>query len=206
MNSLPDRTPTIETQISDAMRVKLRRLKWLLLDVDGVLTDGKITLTDNGEEMKSFHIADGLGLVALQAQGMKVGFVTGRQSPIVQRRAKELGVALVLEKVRDKGVALQQIAREQSTSLDEISFVGDDWNDLPAFALCGFRFAPRNAAKLVRDEADYVCSHEGGNGAVREICELILEASGTLRTTALTDYLASLRDTSKIGESESTGQ
>ena len=206
MNSVPDRTPQSDTPLPADLKKRLVRLKLLLLDVDGVLTDGKITLTDNGEETKSFHISDGLGMVALQAQSLKIGFVTGRKSPIVQRRAKELGITLVREKVKDKGVEVQQIAREANVALDEIGFMGDDWNDLPAFALCGVRFAPANAASLVKENADYITVREGGNGAVREVCELILEANGTLKTTALSDYLASLRNPVGALDTETTGQ
>ncbi len=189
MNSVPDPTPSVTPLSADPLKQRLGRVKWLLLDVDGVLTDGRITLYSDGTETKSFHIADGLGMVVLQAHGVKIGFVTGRKSAVVNRRAVELGVSLVRENVKDKGNAVTQIARQIGVNLDEIAFMGDDWNDLPAFALCGVRLAPANAAARVKAEADYVCTRNGGQGAVREVCELLLEAHGITEAVLITDYL-----------------
>ncbi len=173
------------------MREKLRAVRLLALDVDGTLTDGGIFYDDAGRELKRFHIHDGLGLVLAGLAGLTVVWITGRNSPIVQRRAKELQVALVMEGVRDKGAALQEAAQTFGVSLAECAFMGDDLNDLLGFAVAGVGFAPANACADVLALADWVAPHRGGDGAVRDVVELLLQSRGDW-DTVLAAYLKSL--------------
>ena len=158
-------------------------LKLLLLDVDGVLTDGRITYSSTGEELKTFHIHDGLGIKLLQQAGVQVGIITGRSSPMVTRRANELGINYLLQGREDKWVALQSIQRELGLSLDEIAYMGDDLPDLSAIHHAGLGVAPANAVSIVKQHADWITTLKGGKGAVRETCEFILSAKGTLDKT-----------------------
>lgn len=155
-------------------------LKLLLLDVDGVLTDGRITYSAVGDELKSFHIHDGLAIKLLQQAGIQVGIITGRSSAMVTRRAQELGITCLLQGREDKHVAMQGIQRELGLSIEEIGYMGDDLPDLAAIRQAGLGIAPANAAAIVREHADLVTTLRGGEGAVREACEFILAARGQL--------------------------
>lgn len=152
----------------------------LLLDVDGVLSDGSITYDSQGAELKSFHIHDGLGIKLLQRAGIRVGIVTGRLSPMVERRARELGIELLLQGREDKWVAMQGIQQELGLGNEEVAYMGDDLPDLAAIRHAGLGIAPANAVPLVRQHADLVTSLAGGGGAVREACDFILAAKGLL--------------------------
>ena len=154
----------------------LARVRLLALDVDGTLTDGTVTFGDDGRETKTFHIHDGLGIVLASLVGLRVAFITGRTSPIVERRARELAVPFLRQGVRDKAAALTQIAAEAGVPLAATAFMGDDWNDLPAFGVTGIRLAPANAVPEVRAEAHFVTDKVGGQGAVREAIRAILTA------------------------------
>lgn len=155
-------------------------VKLLLLDVDGVLTDGRITYGSSQQELKSFHIHDGLGIKLLQRAGIRVGIVTGRVSPMVERRARELGIDLLLQGREDKWVASQTILDELKLSRSELAYMGDDLPDLAAIRQAGLGIAPANAVPFVRQHADLVTTAGGGGGAVREACEFILAAKGLL--------------------------
>lgn len=157
-------------------------IKLLLLDVDGVLTDGRITYGSNGDELKSFHIHDGLGIKLLQQAGVSVGIITGRSSAMVNRRATELGIKHLLQGREDKWVAMQGIQQELRLATDEIAYMGDDLPDLAAIRQAGLGIAPANAAAIVRQHADLVTATKGGEGAVREACEFILASQGKLET------------------------
>ena len=163
-------------------------IKLLLLDVDGVMSDGRITYDGNGNELKSFHIHDGLGIKLLQRSGVQVGIVTGRNSTMVNRRAQELGITLLLQGREDKRAAMEGIRQELGLSLDEIAYMGDDLPDLAAVRHAGLGIAPANAVTAVRDHADLVTRLRGGEGAVREACEFILSAQDKL-DDLLNDYL-----------------
>ena len=139
-------------------------LKLLLLDVDGVLTDGRITYSGAGEELKSFHIHDGLGIKLLQQAGVQVGIITGRSSPMVARRAGELGINHLLQGREDKWVAMQAIQQQLDLSLDEIAYMGDDLPDLLAIRYAGLGIAPANALSVVKQQADWVTTLRGGAG------------------------------------------
>jgi 3-deoxy-D-manno-octulosonate 8-phosphate phosphatase (KDO 8-P phosphatase) len=166
-------------------------IKLLLLDVDGVLTDGRITYTSERQELKSFHIHDGLGIKLLQRAGVHIGIVTGRSSPMVGRRAQELGITLLLQGREDKWVAMQSIQQDMQLSNDEVAYMGDDLPDLAAIRHAGLGIAPANAVAIVREHADLVTGSVGGAGAVREACEFILAAKGLLDDMHR-DYLGSL--------------
>lgn len=155
-------------------------VKLLLLDVDGVLTDGRITYDSQGQEQKSFHIHDGLGIKLLQRHGILVGIVTGRCSPMVERRANELGIDLVLQGREDKWAAASSILKQLGLTASELAYMGDDLPDLAAIHHAGLGIAPANAVSAVRQHANLITQQRGGQGAVREACEFILAAQGHL--------------------------
>ena len=159
-------------------REKAEAVQLLILDVDGVLTDGQIILTEQGEEIKSFHARDGYGLRMLMDEGIEVVFISGRRSKAVDCRARDLGVQEVHQGVRDKGPLCEKIIRERRLQKDQVCCVGDDLPDLPLFEKAGISFAVSDASAVMKDLADYVTSERGGYGAVREVCEIILESRG----------------------------
>lgn len=159
-----------------AIHNKVRAIKLLILDVDGVLTDGKLYYSGEGETLKAFHVHDGAGIKRLLAQGIAVAAITARKSAIVTKRLTELGVAHIYQAQADKSEAFIQLCEQLKLSPHEVAYIGDDVADLPAMKLAGFSIAVANAFSLVKVEADYQTELRGGEGAVREICELILSA------------------------------
>jgi 3-deoxy-D-manno-octulosonate 8-phosphate phosphatase (KDO 8-P phosphatase) len=157
---------------------KAREIKLLVLDVDGVLTDGHLWYDNSGEELKAFNIQDGLGIKLLLSSGVDVGIITGRRSALVARRARELGIRHVVQGREDKLTALQTLVEELGIPLPEIAYMGDDLPDLAAIRAAGFGIAVANAQPVVAEHADYKTARCGGDGAVREICDLILQAQG----------------------------
>ncbi len=157
------------------------KVKFLVLDVDGVLTDGGIILDAGKNELKSFHVRDGHGIKMLIRAGIGVALITGRHSKVVERRARELGIEEVFQKCRDKVKAYQQILDKYSISDSEVSYVGDDIVDIPVLNRCGFPVAVADACDEVKPFARMVTKREGGRGAVREVCDLILKAKGLLK-------------------------
>jgi len=155
-------------------------IRLAVFDVDGVMTDGRISYSDNGDEIKSFHSHDGLGLKALLQHDIAVAVITARQSGIVERRMAELGIELVLQGRRDKAQALDEVQSRLGCGDAETAFTGDDLVDWPAMGRCGLRCAPANAHGSILERVDYRCRQAGGQGAVREVCELILDGQGTL--------------------------
>mgnify|MGYP001815774310 CR=1 FL=1 len=153
-------------------------LRLLALDVDGVLTDGTFLLHGETGEWKAFHAADGFGLRCLIDQGVKVVFVTGRDSPIVERRGRELGVHAILQGRRDKREALEELKRELGITAEQCAYMGDDLVDLPAMLACGLSAAPADARPEVRAAARWVAPSNGGRGAVRDYCEHLLRLMG----------------------------
>jgi 3-deoxy-D-manno-octulosonate 8-phosphate phosphatase (KDO 8-P phosphatase) len=160
------------------LQKKLNQIKLLLLDVDGVLTDGQITYTDSGEQIKSFNCRDGLGLRLLMDNDIKVGIVTGRTSKALTHRCQNLGLDLVFDGIKDKSKALDRITQLTGIAAQDIAFVGDDLIDLPAMIRTGICFSVPDAPREVKSHATMVTSARGGHGAVREICETILKAQG----------------------------
>ena len=154
----------------------LRRIRLLLLDVDGVMTDGGLYYSSKGEVMKQFNSKDGYGIVKLQRMGVKAGIITGRVSEIVVRRARELGIQDVYQNQEDKIEAYRDITTRLGLADNEVAYLGDDEPDLPVLRIVGFSAAPADAAPAVVKEVAYVCRAEGGHGAVREVVDLILQA------------------------------
>lgn len=181
-------------QFADALRERLSRVRVLAMDVDGVLTDGTLRIGSDGSEHKQFHVADGLGIVVAGMLGVQVIWVSGRESIAAQIRAAELGITRLLQGVRDKGSVLSQFCREQDIPMEQLAFIGDDWNDLTAFQVAGVKIAVANACEEVKAVADLVTEHNGGCGAVREVCEAIMDARGE-RSLCLERYLEGLRST-----------
>ena len=155
---------------------KLSTVKLLALDVDGVLTDGTIYIGTQGELCKGFNAKDGMGISCALRNGLNVAIITGRTSEIIRQRAKELGITQVLEGVHDKRSALLKLTAELGLQPEEVAYIGDDLNDLPAFSVAAVAFAPADAADEVCDAADIILVHAGGRGAVREAIEMILQA------------------------------
>ena len=148
----------------------------LLVDVDGVMTDGGLYYTAAGAEMKRFHAHDGYGVVRAHEQGLKLGIISGRSSPVVAARARVLKIDEVHQDAMDKVSAMRDIQRRHGLRDEEIAFIGDDLFDLPLLRLVGLSAAPPNAQAPVRESVDYITLAGGGEGALREIIEFILEA------------------------------
>ena len=154
------------------------RIKLLLMDCDGVLTDGRIWLFDNGEEQKGFHTRDGLGLELWHRAGLSSGIISGRRSSAVERRAQALGMSFVRQGVTEKVQAFLEIVDHAGVTGEEVAFIGDDLVDIPLMIRSGLGVAVADAAPETRAHAQYVTSVPGGYGAVREVIELILKAQG----------------------------
>jgi 3-deoxy-D-manno-octulosonate 8-phosphate phosphatase (KDO 8-P phosphatase) len=154
------------------------RVKLLLLDCDGVLTDGRITLLADGDEQKSFHTRDGHGLVLLHRAGLQSGIISGRTSTAVERRARDLGIAHVRQGTHNKIVEFAEVLAAAGVTEQEAAFVGDDVTDIPLMRRAVFAVAVADATAETRAAAHYVTQLPGGCGAVREVCELILKAQG----------------------------
>lgn len=153
---------------------KILKIKLVLMDCDGVLTDGRLTLLPNGDEQKTFHVRDGQGLVLLHRAGLRSGIISGRNSSLVDQRAKELGVEFVRQGVRNKLEDFENILTIAKIRPDETAFIGDDIADIPLLQRVGFAVAVNDAAKEVKKEAHFITGICGGYGAVRELTDLIL--------------------------------
>ncbi len=153
-------------------------IKLLVLDVDGVLTDGGIVYTADGQEIKRFDCKDGAGLKYWRRAGGQVAWITGRASDIVSRRAQELGVDVVRQGIKVKRPVLEEVFAELGVSAAQTAVIGDDLPDLPMMYGCGFSAAPADAVEEVASHVDYVCRNDGGRGCVREVIELLLKKSG----------------------------
>ena len=154
----------------------------LLLDVDGVLTNGLVTFTSEGQEVKSFHIHDGHGIKQMLQAGVDVGILSGRQSAVVERRAAELGIVEVHQGVRDKLAVYQELIARRRLYDRDVAYVGDDVPDLDILKRVGLAVAVRNGHDTVKRSAHYTTTRKGGEGAVREVCDLILRAKGIRAT------------------------
>lgn len=154
----------------------LKAIKLLLLDVDGVMTDGGIYYSESGEESKKFNIQDGYGIVKLHRAGLKSGIITGRVSKIVARRAKELGIEEVAQNLENKLEVYTSIKKKLGLRDEEIAYIGDDEFDIPVLKSVAFSAAPADAVDAVKKHVMYVCKRRGGEGAVREVIELILRS------------------------------
>ena len=153
-------------------------IRYLILDVDGTLTDGGVYYDATGNELKKFAIKDGAGLVLARAAGIRTVICTGRESAAVRRRAADLKITAVYQNVSDKAAFLRDFMQQNGCNAQQVAYCGDDLNDLAAMALCGFVACPADAAPEVRAAADYVCPQAGGAGAVRGAVEAILRQDG----------------------------
>jgi 3-deoxy-D-manno-octulosonate 8-phosphate phosphatase (KDO 8-P phosphatase) len=154
------------------------RIRMLVLDVDGVLTDGRLYFDNQGNEMKAFCTRDGLGMRALQSQGVILALITGRQSDIVAHRAAQLGVEHVYQGRNDKLNAFNELLSDTGMDEQQICYAGDDWIDIPVLDRVGLAVTVADADPVVKNRVHWVTSRDGGHGAVREICDLILAARG----------------------------
>jgi 3-deoxy-D-manno-octulosonate 8-phosphate phosphatase (KDO 8-P phosphatase) len=174
------------------VRTKLEPIRLLVLDVDGVLTDGTLYYTAAGEELKTFSVRDGLAIVLLQRAGIEVGIITARGAEAVATRCRDLGIRdeLVVLSSRHKADDLDRMLAGLGLVDDQVAAMGDDLPDLPVLTRSGFAFCPADAAPEVAAVCDYVCGRDGGRGAVREAAEILLKAKG--RWTALVAELSGL--------------
>lgn len=163
----------MQNLLTQASHVKL-----FVMDVDGVLSDGKIIYDANGDETKNFHVQDGFGIELLHKAGIKTAIITGRSSPIVEKRAKELKITHFVQGRPDKLEALNEILANTDITLAECAYIGDDWVDIKAMQAVGFCATVPNAHSEVIKRASMVTTHTGGHGAVREVCDIILKATG----------------------------
>ena len=155
---------------------KAGKVMLVIFDVDGVLTDGKITYTSQGEEIKSFNVRDGYGIARARDAGLKLAIVSGRYSKVTEVRAKELKIDIIMQPVKDKGEAVSQITENLNIPLNLTVFIGDDVIDIPAMERVGLAVAVADAHPEALEAANWVTSASGGNGAVRELLDVILKA------------------------------
>ncbi len=163
--------------MTEETRKKLAAITLLVLDVDGVLTDGHLTICGDGAESKAFHTHDGHGLRMWQRAGLNVALISGRQSEPTQRRAEQLEIAHVFQDCHFKLPTLKQLLAELHVDAGQVAYIGDDLPDLPVIRFVGFGVAVANAVDEVKAQADYVTTRSGGDGAVREVVEMILKGS-----------------------------
>jgi 3-deoxy-D-manno-octulosonate 8-phosphate phosphatase (KDO 8-P phosphatase) len=160
----------------DAVLERARRIRLLVLDVDGVLTDGRLYFSAAGEELKVFHVRDGSGIVAVQRAGVAVAIISGRDSPAVARRATELGIRHVRQGVSDKGAELDRLLGELGVAPEEVACVGDDTPDAPMLRRAGLAIGVADAHPALLASTHWVTKSNGGQGAVRDVCDLLLSA------------------------------
>ncbi len=175
--------------INQSLTARLRKIKLVILDVDGVLTDGRLFYGANGEQLKVFHSLDGHGLKMLAGSGVVLAIISGRTSRALAKRARDLGIKHLMMGVENKAVAFQKLCQKTKFAPLETASIGDDIVDLPILLHCGFSACVPNAPADVKKRVDYVTKQSGGQGAVREFCEVIMRAQGSYRA-ALQHYLA----------------
>ncbi len=180
------------------LQAKAQKIKLAIFDIDGVFTDGKITYNEHGAEIKSFHVHDGIGIKLLMQSGIEIAIITSRQSPIVSQRMQELGVKHVYQDCRDKLIVFKALLKKNKLTPDQVAFVGDDLPDLAAMQQAGLGIAVANSVDIVREHADWQTQTKGGKGAVREVCEMIMQAQNTLTTMQAKFLLANANHNEKI--------
>lgn len=168
---------------------KAKQITLVIFDVDGVLTDGRLFLGDDGQEYKAFNSKDGHGMVVLQKSGVKIGIITGRTSDVVRIRMESLGITHIYQGQADKLPAYEKIKHTLGLADEQIAYVGDDMVDLPVMSRAGLAIAVQDASHCCKQHAHWVTSLPGGRGAAREVCELIMSAQDSLEPT-IASYLA----------------
>jgi 3-deoxy-D-manno-octulosonate 8-phosphate phosphatase (KDO 8-P phosphatase) len=164
----------------DDVYTRAKAVRLAIFDVDGVLTDGGLHYTDSGEETKVFDVRDGLGMRLLQSSGVALAIITSRSSRCVERRAADLGIEFVFQGVENKLAEFQALSRRLGFDASVCAYMGDDWVDLPILLRCGLSVSVPEASSAVRSRVHYVTRAGAGRGAARELCELIMQAQGTL--------------------------
>lgn len=170
----------ILARVTPLVRERAAAVRLMVFDIDGVLTDGSLYYGEQGELFKRFNALDGHGLRLLAEGGIGVALITGRAGPIAARRAAELGIADILQGVRDKGSALAELAQRRGVPLEHTGYMGDDIIDIPAMQRAGFAASVPNAPSYVAQSAHWIATSAGGSGACRECCDLLLSAQGRL--------------------------
>lgn len=164
--------------ISEEVAERARRVRLIVLDSDGVLTDGRIIMSSDGSETRAFDVRDGFGIRMGQHAGLDFGIISGRRSQVLERRAAELDIDELHQKVLDKVTCLRAMLERRELPPEAVCYVGDDWIDLPAMRLAGLAVAPADAQPAVREAAHFVTGRDGGRGAVREAVEVVLRSTG----------------------------
>lgn len=167
-------------KVDAELLTRLSNIKVLAFDIDGTVTDGGIYYDNNEIELKKFNVKDGFGIAALEKEGITCAVITGRNAPLTARRMKDLKVTHIMQGQANKAESLQALCQELSVSADEIVCIGDDLNDMPMFRLAAVTVCPNDAHPYIKKVADYVTTLDGGKGAVRELCDLILIAKGVI--------------------------
>ncbi len=178
-----DLTPPLADQWHSALQEKAANVRLIALDVDGIMSDGRLYFSAGGDELKAFNILDGLGLKQLMKAGITVAVITGRRSPLTEKRMADLGIVHLMQGREDKKAALLELIADMNLQPEHIAYMGDDLPDLPALRFAGLGLTVPNGYWLVRQHADYCTQAGGGSGAVREACDLILWAQGRLEQT-----------------------
>ncbi|QJR80244.1 3-deoxy-manno-octulosonate-8-phosphatase KdsC [Alteromonas pelagimontana] len=168
--------------ISDERFEKLKALKLLVCDIDGVFSDGRIYLGNDGEELKAFHTRDGYGIKALVKSGVEVAVITGRESAIVERRMRTLSVKYVIQGQEDKATAMAKLCKDLALVPTQVAAMGDDMPDLGLYEFADTKIAVKDAHPAITREANWITTKPGGYGAVREVCDVILQAHGKLNS------------------------
>lgn len=167
---------------------RAQKIKLVLFDVDGVMTDGTLFLADDGQEYKGFHSLDGHGLKMLKGTGVELGIITGRSSRVVEHRAKSLGIEILHQGAHDKLAVYESLCRDLNIACDTTAYMGDDVVDLPVMRRAGLAISVPAAPELVKAHSHLITTRKAGQGAVREACEFLMRAQGTL-DAALAPYL-----------------
>ncbi len=167
-------------KIDSELLTRLSNIKAMAFDVDGTITDGGIYYDNHEIELKRFNVKDGFGIATLVKEGIHCAVITGRNAPLVERRMKDLKVTHIMQGQTNKAESLKKLCQELSIAEEEVVCIGDDLNDMPMFRLAGLVVCPQDAHPYIKKIADYVTTLEGGRGAVRELCDLILMAKGIL--------------------------
>lgn len=165
--------------IATNIEERAKKIKVVVFDVDGIMTNGGLGLSDDGQEFKTFHSHDGLGMKLLRNTGIRIAIVTGRDSQVVVKRAENIKASHVYQGVEDKLEVFNQLLIDMDVSAEECVFMGDDVIDIPPIRRCGLGVTVPHAMPLVKEYAHYITSKEAGHGAIREVCELIMKAQGT---------------------------
>ena len=180
----PVKLPSVVGRISAAVRARVEKIRLLGLDVDGVMTDGRLFYHDHGTESKAFDVRDGHGIKMLQRGGIKIAVISGRKSPCVDKRAADLGITYVSQGTGNKIEILEKILSEQGLTREQTAFMGDDLVDLPVMSAVGLSIAVADASEYLFEAAHYITASPGGRGAVREVAELVLAVQGQWNAVA----------------------